>query len=72
MTNNGIFKPAKEPKNVCEALYELLPRIKRNIDESPTKITSVSAEDFKKQLGQRFEGYGDADLYWMTKYGLFE
>lgn len=72
------FKPfiPKEQKlgagAYCELLWRLLPEIKRNIEESPTNITSISINDFKKKLGARYKPHSPSTVYYSTKYGLIE
>lgn len=78
MTNFRPFDPEKligklkKPLRHCDVLWQLLPEIKKNIEYSPTKITSISTNDFKKKLGPNYEKHSLSTIYQMARYGLFE
>ncbi len=75
------FKPFEQKEKVryryvlgghCERLWQILPEIKKNIEKSPTKITSIMTEDFKKELGPNYKEHSDNTIFQITRYGLYE
>lgn len=56
----------------CQRLWEILPEIKMNIEKSPTKITSIRTNDFKKELGPNYKEHSDNSIFQISRYGLFE
>ena len=76
MANFKPFEPKERLRYVlgghCQKLWQILPEIKKNIESSPTKITSIRTEDFKKELGPEYREHSDNTIYQIAKYGLYE